>query len=167
MANIYELTDEFRTLWNLLDEGELSDEVLAEVFETTTEELAIKLEGYCKFIKNVEGDIAALKAEEHRLAEKRRTLENTVDRAKSAMMTALKTAGENNLPCGTFKVAIQANPPKVVIDDPYIENIPDRYLVAQEPTIDKKAILADLKAGEVKDLEGIAHLERGESLRIK
>ena len=160
MANIYELTEEFRTLWNLLDEGEITDEVLAEVFETTTEELAIKLEGYCKFIKNVEGDIAALKAEEHRL-------ENTVDRAKSAMMTALKTAGENNLPCGTFKVAIQANPPKVVIDEPYVENIPDRYLVAQEPTIDKKAILADLKAGDVKDLEGIAHLERGESLRIK
>lgn len=168
MANIYDLTGEFLALWNLIDDGEISDEVLAEVFENTTEELSIKLEGYCKFIKNVEGDIAALKAEEKRLHEKRTSLENTIERAKKAMMNALRASGENNLPCGTFKVAIQKNPPKVVIDDPYIENIPERYLVPQEPEINKKLILEDFKNdGLVPDLEGIAHIEQGESLRIK
>jgi hypothetical protein len=37
--------------------------------------------------------------------------------------------------------------------------------VQQDPTIDKKKIKEDLKAGV--DLEGIAHLEQTESLRIR
>ncbi len=168
MANIYELTDEFRTLWALMEEGTIDDEVLAEVFQCTAEELAIKLEGYCKFIKNVEGDIEALKNEEKRLHERRQSLENTVDRAKGAMKAAMLAAGERSLACGTFKVGIQKSPPKVIIDDPYIENVPARYLVQQEPTINKKLILEDFKNdGIIPDLEGIAHIEQDDSIRIR
>ena len=168
MANIYELTGEFKALWSLLDEGAIEDDVLAEVFEVTTEELAIKLEGYCKFLKNCEADINGLKAEEQRLAERRRTIENTVARAKAAMQKALETAGEKKMTCGTFSVSLQKNPPRVVIDDPYIENIPERYLMPQEPQINKKLMLEDFKNdGVIPDLEGIAHIEQGESLRIK
>lgn len=168
MANIYELTDEFRTIWTLMEDGEISDEVLAEVFQCTKDELAIKLEGYCKFIKNVEGDIEALKNEEKRLHERRQSLENTVERAKVAMQAAMDAAGERSLACGTFKVGVQKNPPKIVIDDPYIENIPERYLIAQDPTINKKLMLEDLKnGGSVPELEGIAHVEQGESIRIR
>ncbi len=168
MANIYDLTGEFLTLWALIDEGTIDDDTLADVFANTTEELAIKLEGYCKFIKNVEAEIAGLKAEEKRLADKRTARENTIKRAKVAMQNALIASGENKIPCGTFTVSIQKNPPKVVIDDPYIENIPARYLIPQEPTIDKKAILADYKEGaDLADLEGVAHIEQDESIRIR
>ena len=168
MANIYDLTGEFLALWNLLDEGEISDEVLAEVFDTTKEELTIKLEGYCKFIKNCQSDIAGLKAEEARLNARRQALENTVKRAKNAMKTAMVAAGENNLPCGTFKVSISNNPPKVVIDDPYIENIPARYLTTPEPEINRALILEDFKNdGVIPDLEGIAHIETGTHINIK
>lgn len=168
MPNIYDLTGDFLKLWELIDEGEVSDEILAEVFDNTTEELTIKLEGYCKFLKNCESDIAALKAEEHRLADKRRAIENTVDRAKKAMMTALKAAEINKIKCGTFSVGIQKNPPKVVIDDPYLENIPERYLIPQDPQINKKQILEDSKAGvDLSDLEGIAHIEQDDGLRIR
>ena len=168
MASIYELTEEFRTLWALMEDGQLDDDALADAFDTAEGDLAEKLEGYCKFIKNAESDIEGLKAEEHRLGERRKVLENTIARAKEAMQTALTVAGENKIACGSFVVSRQKNPPRLVYDEGYIENSPERYLIPQEPKIDTKAMIADLKDGKnIEELEGVAHLEQGESLRIK
>lgn len=164
MANIYELTGAFNALWNLMEEGEIDDETLQEVFNNTAEELSAKLEGYCKFIKNLESDIAGLKAEEKRLADRRRTMENTIERAKVAMQRAMTTAGEKKIPCGSFTVALQNNPPKCVIDMS-VSDIPSKYLIPQEPTIDKKLLLEDLKASG--EQVPYAHIEQGESLRIR
>ena len=165
MASIYELTQEFNTLWQLMEDGTLDDEMLAGAFDVAAEDLAIKLEGYCKFIKNLESDIAGLKEEEKRLATRRKTMENTVERSKLAMQRAMQTAGEKKMVCGTFTTSIQKNAPSVVMDEQYIENIPAEYLRLKEPEVDKKKILEDLKAG--KNLEGLAHLEQSSSLRIR
>ena len=165
MANIYELTNDFQTIWNLMEEGALDDEVLQDIFENTSEELALKLEGYCKFIKNLESDIAGLKEEEKRLHDRRKTMENTVERAKATMQMALSTAGEKKMTCGSFTVSVQKNPPSCVIDCE-LSAIPSKYLIPQEPTIDKKTMIEDLKA-EDNILNGIAHIEQGESLRIR
>ena len=165
MANIYELTNELSLLWDLMENGELEDEVLIGAFDCAKEDLADKLEGYCKFIKNLESDIQGLKAEEERLNARRKTMENTVTRCKEAMKFALNTAGEKKIACGTFTVSVQNNAPSVVLDEQYLENIPEEYLVPQEPKIDKKKIKADIDAG--KNLDGIAHLETGVSLRIR
>ena len=168
MASIYELSEEFLTLWTLMEDGTLDDEALADAFDVAVEDLSAKLEGYCKFIKNLESDIAGLKEEEKRLNTRRKTMENTIERAKAAMQNAMRIAGEKKMPAGTFTVSLQQNPPKVVLDEPYIENIPEKYLIPQEPTINKKLILEDLKEGFViPELEGVAHLETGESLRIR
>ena len=168
MASIYELNAEFSTLWQLMEDGTLEDEALIGAFECAKEDLADKLEGYCKFIKNLESDIAGLKEEEKRLATRRKTMENTVERSKAAMQKAMTIAGEKKIPAGSFTCSIQANPPKVVIDEQYLENIPEKYLIPQEPTINKKLMLEDLKENfNTPELEGIAHLESGESLRIR
>jgi hypothetical protein len=168
MASIYELSAEFMTLWQLMEDGTLEDEALEGAFDVAKEDLADKLEGYCKFIKNLEATIAGLKAEEKRLADRRKAMENTVERSKLAMANAMRIAGEKKIPAGSFTCSLQQNPPKVVLDEPYIENIPEKYLVPQEPTINKKLILEDLKEGfAIPELEGVAHLETGESLRIR
>ena len=168
MASIYQLTEAFETLWNLMEEGLLDDEALIGAFETSTEDLSIKLEGYCKFIKNLESDIAGLKAEEERLAARRKTMENTVKRSKAAMEMAMQKAGYKKLACGSFTCSMQLNNPSVVIDEQYVENIPEKYLIPQEPKIDKKLMLEDLKSGVVlPDLNSVAHLERTESIRIR
>lgn len=170
MASIYELTQEFKTLWELMEDGVLEDEALAGAFGVATEDLAEKLEGYCKFIKNLDSDIAGLKAEEKRLADRRKVMENTKERAKAAMKTALETAGENNLPCGSFKVSIKLNPEKLIVDEQYLENIPDKYKTTPEPEIDRAKMKDTLQHGtkeEKAELEGIAHLTRDTSLQIR
>ena len=165
MASIYELTESMKTIWSLMEDGVLEDAVLEEIFADTTEELSIKLEGYCKFIRNLESDIAGLKEEEKRLSNKRKAMENTVERSKVAMLKALTIAGEKKMNCGSFTVSIQKNPDKVVLDESYIENIPEKYLKVADPEVNRTLLKEDLKNGV--DLTGIAHLEQSEGLRIK
>ncbi len=165
MASIYELTEEVLTLWALMESGELDDEMLIGAMEYSQEELHIKIESYCKWIKNMESDIAGLKAEEERLKDKRKTMENTIDRAKKAMKAAMEATGEKKIKGDLFTVTIQANPESVVLDESCIENIPPAYLKVKDPEIDKAKLKEDLKNGV--NLEGIAHLEQNYGLRIR
>lgn len=165
MASIYELTGDMLLLWNLMDSDEIEDETLIDAMMNSQEELSIKLDGYCKFIKNIDSDIEGIKAEEKRLAARRKTLENTKDRAKKAMQYAMTVAGEKKMTCGSFLVYLKKNPEHVVMDEQYIENIPAEYLKVKDPEIDKTKIKQALNEG--KDLSGIAHLEQDESLQIK
>lgn len=165
MASLYELTGAAYTLRELLAEGELSVEDIKDAIETNNEEIALKLEGCAKFIKNTEGDIAALKAEEERLKERRKSYENSIKNLKRVMSDALLATGDRKIKTQLFTFYIQANTPSVVLDEAYVENIPEKYLIHPEPTVDKKLLADDLKSGV--DLEGIAHLEATESIRIK
>ena len=165
MENIYELTQGIQLLWDLMEEGAIDDNTLIDAMMNSQEELSIKLEGYAKFIKNMESDIEGLKAEEKRLASRRKTLENTIDRAKAAIKFAMNTAGLKKSKGDLFTVSVQANPKSVVVDEQYIENIPQKYLIPQEPKIDKKLMKEDIENGV--DLEGVAHLEQTESVRIR
>ena len=92
-------------------------------------------------------------------------MENNIARMKKNMQDALILSGQPKVKGQLFTFTMQKNPPSVVMDESYIENIPDKYLKHPEPTIDRKLLLEDLKAGV--DLEGIAHLEQTESMRIR
>ena len=165
MANLYELTGAALTLRNLLLEGELDLEAIKDAIENNNEEITLKLENCAKVIKDIESDIAGLKAEEERLANRRKTYENNIKALKSKMQEALLATGERKLKGQLFSFNVQTNPPSVVIDEQYIENIPEAYITKPEPVVNKKKLLEDLKAGV--DLDGIAHLETSESIRIR
>lgn len=165
MASVYELKNEFNTLWAVLEDELADDEMILGAWETAQEDLTIKLENCCKYIKNEEALIAGLKEEEERLNARRKAKENAIKRLKALMQDAMTAAGEKKIQCGTFTTSIQNNAPSVVVDEQYIENIPEEYLRIKEPEIDRKKMLEDLKAG--KDLEGLAHLEVKQSLRIR
>ena len=165
MANLYELNAEFNQLWMLLEDEEVDEEMVIGAFETATEDLTVKLENCCKYIKNIDAEIAGLKAEEERLYARRKAKENAVKRLKELMKLAMTTAGEKKLTCGTFTVSVQNNAPSVVMDEQYIENIPEDYLRYREPEIDKKKLKDHLEKGIAP--EGIAHLEVSSSVRIR
>lgn len=165
MANIYDIEQSFLAFWMLLEDDTIEDDVLEDAFDNLQEDLKCKLENCCKYIKNEESSIKGMKKEEARLKAKRQAAENRVTRLKSLMKLVMDTAGEKKLPCGTFTVSIQKNPESVVMDEQYIENIPEAYLKIKEPEIDRVKLKVDLKAGV--NLEGIAHLEQTESVRIR
>jgi hypothetical protein len=116
-------------------------------------------------IRQITADTAGVTAEIERLTKLKKSMEGNVQRLKNNLQFAMEATGKTKFKTGLFSFGIQKNPPSVVMDEQYLENIPEKYLVQQDPVIDKKKIKEDLKAGV--DLEGIAHLEQTESLRIR
>ena len=165
MATIYELTDEYALLLELAEDPEVDPETIEGTLEALGGEIEEKADGYAKVMKQLEANAAALKAEEKRLYTKRTTCENNIKRMKQALQYAMEATGKTKFKTDLFSFGIQKNPAAVVMDAQYIENIPEEYLIPQEPKIDRTKLKEDLKAG--KNLDGIAHLEQSESLRIR
>ena len=166
MANIYELTTTFEYLQQLLLEADPdAEEQLQAALEIAEAEIEAKAEGYAYIIKNLEGDIAGFKAEEKRLAEKRRTAENAIDRLKGNLYEAMNRTGKTKFKSGTFTFAIQKNGGALpVLVDADVTEIPDDLCkITREP--DKKALAAYIE--ETGDVSYAHFGERGTSLRIK
>ena len=168
MASLYDLTGDYAKFAEYMEQVELEpemEEALEDALNNLGEDIEIKLENYAKIIKNFESDIAGLKAEEERLAKKRKAMENSIKNMKQRMTEAMIQTGKVDIKGELFKFKVQANPPAVVMDVNYIEDVPEKYLIAQDPKIDKKKLAEDLKAGV--ELEGVAHLEASASVRIR
>jgi len=168
MASLYELSGDYAKFSELMEMEELEPEMqeaLEEALDNLGEDIEFKLENYAKIIKNFESDIEGLKTEEARLASKRKTKENAIKNMKERMTLAMQQTGKLDIKTPLFSFKVQKNTPSVVLDVHSVLDIPEKYRIPQEPKIDKKLLKADIEAGE--DLDGIAHIERSESIRIR
>ena len=162
MSTLYELTAEYMYLLELAEDENEDPQVIADTMEGLEGEIEYKADGYARVLRQLEYDAAAIKAEEKRLANRRKTIEGNITRLKDSLFQAMKTTGKEKFKTDLFSFGIQKNPPSVALDGGVV---PERYLVPQSPTLDRPLMLKDLKRGI--DLTGIAHIEQGESLRIR
>ena len=169
MSSLYEVTGNILTLQELLESPLDDEDVLKDTLEAVQGEYEAKIEAYCKVIKNIEADMEALKAEAKRLTDKRKTLENNVDRLKKAMFDSMKATNTPKVKGQLFTVAIQKNGGVIPInydknDKNITANLPDQLVnIVETPNLE--AIRELLEAGKV--VVGFTLGERGESLRIK
>ena len=165
MSNLYELTQDYLQIMSMMEDPELDAQVLADTMEAVEGALEIKAENYAKVIRNLEGDILAIKSEVERLTNKRKALENNIRNMKEALQEAMILTDKQKFKTELFAFSIQKNAPSVIIDAESIESVPEEYLRFKEPEIDKTAIKEAIVSGA--NLDGIAHLETKASLRIK
>lgn len=159
MMTIYELTEQFKELMNLIEDGEYTEGQLADTIEGLEGEIEIKADGYAKVMKSIEGNIACLKAEIERLTKKRTSLEQSIARLKTSLEMAMRETGKTKFKTELFSFGIQKNPAKLIITG----DVPEEYLVPQPPKVDNAKIKDLLKTKEL----DFAKLEQGESLRIR
>ena len=159
MATLYELTGQFRELLELVEQGEVDPEMLADTLEGLEGEIEIKADGYAKVIKELEGKTAMLKGEIERLSNRKSAIENNIKTMKESLEIAMRTTGKVKFKTDLFSFSIQKNPARLVITG----DVPKDYLIPQEPKVDSKAIKDLLKEKEL----DFAHLEQSESLRIR
>jgi hypothetical protein len=133
--------------------------------EALSMDIEDKADGYAKVIRQLEANVAACKAEIQRLKTTATTMENNIKRMKENLQDAMEVTGKRKFKTPLFSFSVQKNPPSLVLDEVDTARIPADYLIPQEPKIDTAKLKTDIKAG--KDLDGIAHLESGYSLRIK
>ena len=164
MASVYEIKAGFYTLTSLIEDETVSDDVILDAWNNQTDDLKDKFENCCKYLKNVDSDIAGLDEEIKRLQAKKKSLKNGKDRLKKLMFDAQMACGEKKLQCGTFTTSIQKNPPKLVLDVEDVYDIPDEFLKYAEPEVKSKEALDAIKAGETFTW---CHSVQEDSLRIR
>lgn len=160
---LYEITEDFARLLALAEDPETDPDVLADTMEAITGDFDAKADGYAMVIAQLTAEADAVKKEADRLATRRKALQANADRIKKALETAMVTVDRRKFKTTLFSFNIQKNPPRVVIDaDPW--EIPVEYTTIPDPVVDTAKVKEALKAGEALTW---AHLEQGESLRIR
>ena len=165
MATLYEMTGQYQFLLSLAEDPDTDPNILEDSMEALVGEIEDKCDGYAKVMTELKARKFALKGEKDRIDERIKTIDRNLDRMSENLKDTMLMMERPKIKTALFTFSVQNNPAHVVMDETYIENIPERYLVKQEPKLDKKLILEDLNAGA--DLDGIAHLEQDTSLRIR
>jgi len=161
MSSLYDLTQDFKQVQTLIDEG---GEALQDTLDSINLAIEDKLENIGKVIRNLDGEMEMLKNEETRLADKRKALETNKKRLKMYVEDQLAITGKDKVKTGIFTFAMQNNAPSVKVTDEKL--IPKRYFLPVEPKLDKKALKESLKEMGVESMPG-AELVQGRSLRIR
>ena len=162
-STIYDLTGAWLDLYDMADDPDMDADVWFDTIEGLEGEIEDKADGYARVITQLNADMAAIKTEEDRLYNRRKTIENRINNMKSRLQSMMELTGKTKFKTPLFSFGIQNNPASVVIDDEKM--IPGDFLIPQAPKIDKAAIKDALKAGV--DMTGIAHLAQTQSLRIR
>lgn len=161
MSTLYTLTENYNNLIELLDNPEIEPEVLEQSLNEVAEQIEVKAENIAKLIKNIDGDIEAIKNEEKRLAEKKRSLEAKKLRIKEYLYGQIKLLENKKVKTPLFSIAIQKNPPSVAVESE--ENIPECYYIIKKE-LSKKDLLGALKDGlEIKGVK----IVQSEGIRIR
>lgn len=165
MSTLYELTNDFMMLLEMAEDPDTDPEALQDTMEALSMDIEDKADGYAKVIRQLEANVAACKAEINRLKTYVTTMENSKARFKDNLQSTMEVTGKRKFKTPLFSFSVKKNPPSLVLDELDTARIPADYLIPQEPKVDTEKLKNDIKAG--KDLDGIAHLESGYSLRIK
>lgn len=161
---LYELSQEYAALLDLAADPETDAETLADTLEALGGEIEEKADGYAMVIAELQNSAECIAVEVKRLRNRKEAIEKNISRMKDALQTAMVQTGKTKFKTDLFSFGISKNPPAVVVDAD-ITGIPEEFLKFKEPEVDKAALKKALQAG-VK-LEGVAHLEQSEGLRIR
>lgn len=171
---LYELQEQLVQIDNILESN--TNPETDEILESAKEQLLAEIDGNMENILNYISDCKAkadqLKAEEERLYKKRKAVERKIAYLKGLVFGQLKLSGENKSEYGTWAVSITKTPARVVLDA-CDDNFPEKYK-KYSWDIDKTALKNDMENDKLvifdvasgKEIQ-LAHLESGETLRIK
>jgi len=165
MSTLYELTGKRLELQKELAELDFDAQTIKDTLEGESKEIEAKIESYGFVIRNMDSFVDSMVAEEKRMAERRKMHEKKVERIRQWLFDNMVICGITKIECPAFSISIKSNPPKTIADDESLT--PKEFMVehpAPAPTPDKKAIMANLKAGKV--VPGW-HIESGKRLEIK
>ena len=157
---LYELNQQYKQLQEMADD--LDPMTLKDTLESIKESIEDKAENTAKLIRSWEAEANAIKEEEKRLANRRKSLENNAKNSKEYLFEQLRIAGIEKVKRPTITVSISNNPHSIEILDSTL--IPSDYIIQKDPDIDKKGLIQALKDGA--DIPGVALCQR-QGLRIR
>ena len=166
MKTLYDISNEYKELLDLMQSAEVDEETIQDTIESTglKDDFRNKIDGYLYVIDDLEASNKRIREEEIRLAERRRMQERNITKMKNSLQDTMLLLDLPKERTDKYTVWLQKNPPKLVVEDE--REIPKAYWIEQAPKLDKKSLLNDLKEEKHTDFKG-ARIVQERSLRIK
>lgn len=142
---LYAIADRYREILSLDATNDDERAALVAALDEAQGDFTYKCENIVKYIRNVEAEADAIRAEEVRLANKRQSLTRKADNLTAYIEAMMVMTGQRNIKAGIFDIRFQKNPPSITILDE--SKIPSKYWTVPAPTVSKQAIKDDMKAG--------------------
>lgn len=152
--NLFEINQEIMSCVDT-ETGELLDE---EKFAALQIDMQDKLEGLGCWIKNLEADATALKAEEQAFAERRKSVERQIANKKQYLSNFLDGEKFETL---RVKISFRKSESLEVSEE---AKIPEEFLKYKEPEVNKVDLKKAVKAGLV--LDGVQLVQK-QNIQIK
>lgn len=173
---IFTLADDFVELLELSEDGDISEEDFERELEMLKTKLDGKTESWLKVAMELKtrGDakVAYAKSAAENIKKVKTDGERSIAHAKrmyDVVKDILILQGNKKFEGELLTATVRKNAPSLVIDN--YEDIPDEYLIPQDPTINVKAIKEALinaeKEGRESPCSDFAHLERSKTLIVK
>ena len=163
---LYQTEDDLKTWVDTLETASTDqerDEIAARIPNYLNAAVE-KRDRFCAFLAHLESQTELCRAEEKRIAERRRLFEALQERLEGYAIRVMEDLGVKKLEGATSVLRLHAKPASVVIEN--LAEIPARFIVEKiirDP--DKRAIKAAIDAGE--DVPGATLAIGGNSLRRK
>lgn len=141
---LYEISDHISKLNEMLENGE---EGLEDTLESLDMAFEDKVESILKFWRSKKVEAEAIKAEETRLADRRKRVEKEAEWLHQYVEREMVRLGKEKIKSPLFTVSMRLNPPSVSVLDKSL--IPSAYFTVSEPTLSKSKILEEYKAGNI------------------
>ncbi len=162
---LYNITNKFTNLMNKAQNGEITEEEYNELGFEIAQELQTKGANVIGYIRNTELLIDAMKAEEKRIADIRKTGEAKLEKFRQYVLENMERLGLSKIQTELGALSVSKNPMSVEIENE--EEIPKEFKQEVVTTkIDKTAIKSHFKTtGEI--IPGTKIIDDKMSLRIK
>lgn len=166
---LYELMTNYKDFLTAVENGDIPEDAIADTLEGIESTIDEKIDNIACMLKSLAAEEAAIKAEEERLAQRRKVKANVQDRLKNYLSDMLLAMGKTEFESPRNKISFRKTPGKVVIDDEkkfieWAQVHADGLLNYGKPTVDKTAIKVALDDGA--ELDGV-RIEVSQSMTIK
>jgi hypothetical protein len=166
---LYELMNEYKDFINAVESGDIPEDAIADTLESIEASIEDKIDNTACLLKVLEAEEAAIKAEEDRLAERRKVKANTRERIKTYLSEMLLAMGKTEFESPRNKISFRKTPGKVVFADEkaFIEwasQYDDSLLTYGKPTVNRTAVKMAIEGG--KEING-AEIVVSQSMQLK
>ena len=146
---LYELANDYMALMQAIDNDEIPEDAIADTLEAIKGEIEVKADNIACLLKNLDADVAAIKAEEARLAARRKAKEKSHEKIRTYLSNMLQNVGVGEVETARNKITFRKSE-AVDIDTTFIAWAManrDDLLTYGAPTANKTEIKKALKGG--------------------
>ena len=164
MLKLYEIAEEYMQLCEIAEDTDVDTQVFEDTLAGIEAELEVKADAYAVILTNLDNDTEKIDKEIERLTIMKKPLKSRSDFLKRNLTNTMLLMDKKKFKTDIHSYSISKNAPSLNILD--ATKIPEKYMVVQEPKLDRKMLLADVKANP-EEFKGIAETKQTESLKIR